>query len=185
MPKTTHISPVASAYATSLLELAEERKLAEPIGAELAELRKLVDDNPTFKSFLADPSIGEVERGNVLSKALDGKVQPLLGNFVKLLNVKGRLSLLSEIAGGYSALLDQKLGKIAVDVTVARKLSDSQMEEVRKLVGQALGKTAMVSQHVDDSIIGGIVLRVQDKLIDGSVKSQLAAMKSQMLATMK
>jgi F-type H+-transporting ATPase subunit delta len=67
-------------------------------------------------------------------------------------------------------------------VTVASKLSADQLEEVRKKVGAALKKEAVVHQYVDDSIIGGLIVRVQDKLIDASVKTQLAAMRQQLLA---
>jgi F-type H+-transporting ATPase subunit delta len=99
-----------------------------------------------------------------------------------VLNQKNRLGSLKELADAYDALLRQQQGKIEVDVTVAHKLTSEQLEEVRKQVSAALKKEAIVHQYVDDSIIGGLVLRVQDKLIDASVKSQLAAMKHQLLA---
>jgi F-type H+-transporting ATPase subunit delta len=79
-------------------------------------------------------------------------------------------------------MLDEQLGKIEVDVTVAQKLSSEQLEEVRQRVSAALKKDAVVHQYVDESIIGGLVIRVQDKLIDASVKTQLAAMKQQLLS---
>jgi F-type H+-transporting ATPase subunit delta len=73
------------------------------------------------------------------------------------------------------------LGKIEVDVTVAQRLSDAQLEEVRRKVSTALKKDAVVHQYVDEKIIGGLVLRVGDRLIDGSVKAQLDAMRRQLL----
>jgi len=71
---------------------------------------------------------------------------------------------------------------VEVDVTVAQKLDSHTLEEVRKKISAALKKDAIVHQYVDDKIIGGMVLRIDDKLIDASVKSQLEAMKRQLFA---
>jgi len=106
----------------------------------------------------------------------------LLLNFMLLVNQKGRLSLLPAIAGAYDDLLDERHGKVEVDVTVSQKLDNDQIETVRQKVSAALKRDAIVHVYVDESIIGGLVLRVQDQLIDGSVRAQIAAMKRQMLA---
>ena len=102
--------------------------------------------------------------------------------FLRLLNVKGRLGLLRQIDQAFDDLLDEQFGKVEVDVTVAQRLSDDELEQVRQTVGAALKRDAVIHQYVDESIIGGLVLRVQDRLIDSSVRAQLAAIKEQMLA---
>src|SRR5207248_11111182 len=147
--------------------------LTQPIAEELGGLRQVLAENPSFRAFLADPSIGEAERTQVLKKVFEGKLQPLLDHFMKLLAAKGKLGQLDQIADAYDDLLDEQLGKIEVDVTVAQKLSPDQLEQVRQKVSAALNKDAVVHQYVDDSIIGGLILRVQDKLIDASVKTQI------------
>jgi F-type H+-transporting ATPase subunit delta len=177
-----HTSPVAAAYAQSLLELAIERNTAEAIGQELGDLKKIVAENPSFRAFLSNPGISEAERGEVIKRTFEGRVNPLLLNFLNVLNDKGRLASIIMIADAYDDLLDEKLGKVEVDVTVAQKLSAEQLEEVRRRVSAALGKDAVIHQYVDESIIGGLVLRVQDKLIDSSVRSQLRALRDKLLA---
>ena len=72
-----------------------------------------------------------------------------------------------------------------MDVTVAQKLTPDQLEQVRQKVSAALNKDAVVHQYVDDSIIGGLILRVQDKLIDASVKTQIQKLREQLLAGTK
>src|SRR5918998_669583 len=79
-----------------------------------------------------------------------------------LVNSKGRLGLLREIIEVYDDLLEEQLGNVEVDVTVAQRLSDEQLEQVRQRVSKAIGRNAVVHQYVDESIIGGLVLRVQD-----------------------
>lgn len=182
---TQHRSPVATAYAGSLLELANERGQAEPIGQELRDLRQILLDNPSFRQLLSDPAISESEREQVIKRVFSGRLNQLVLNVLGVMNDKGRLGILAEVANVYNDLLDEQLGKIEVDVTVAQRLSPEQLEEVRQRVSAALKKDAVVHQYVDDSIIGGMVLRVQDRLIDASVRTQLQAMKQQLLKSRK
>ena len=183
MAKEVHPSSSAVAYATALIELANERQLTQPIAEELDGLRQVLAENPTFRGFLADPSIGEAERTQVLKKVFEGKLQPLIDHFMKLLAAKGKLGQLDQIADAYDDLLEEQQGKIEVDVTVAQKLTPQQLEDVRQKVSAALNKDAVVHQYVDDSIIGGLILRVQDKLIDASVKTQIQRLREQLLAS--
>jgi F-type H+-transporting ATPase subunit delta len=177
-----HQSPVAIAYARALLELANEANSAQPAGQELRDLRKIIETIPQFGQILNDPAIGVEERAKLIHTVFDGRVSQLVLNFLGLLNEKGRLALLAAISGAYDDLLDQQLGKMDVDVTVAQQLDPQQLEEVRQKVGGALKREATVHQVVDPSIIGGLILRVQDRLFDGSVRAQLAAIRRQLLA---
>lgn len=184
MAKPAKTTPVSRAYAQSLLELASEQgQDLEAIGQELRDLRQVIEADPAFGEFLASPAISPAERGPVLERTLAGKVNPLLMNTVKLLNVRGRLGILPALSEAYDDLLEERLGKIEVDVTVAQKLDDEQLERVRQRVSEALGRDAVLHQYVDESIIGGMVLRVGDRLIDASVKTQLKAMRNQLMAS--
>ena len=175
-------NPTAIAYARSILELANEQQQAEEFGQELAAIGELLQQNPSFASFLADPGIAASERTAAIDRLFRGRVSPLVMNLLGVLNIRGRLNLLGAVADAYADLLDEQLGNIEVDVTVAQKLDPSQLELVRQRVSQALGKNAVVHQYVDEDIIGGLVLRVEDRLIDASVKAQLEAMRERMLA---
>jgi F-type H+-transporting ATPase subunit delta len=178
----THASPTALAYAQSILDLANDQKQAEPIGLELAALRQIVDENPAFREVLTNPAISTNEREQVLERIFKGKIAPLLFNTLGVMNQKNRLGLISQIAQGYSDLLDEQLGKVEVDLTVAQKLSPEQLEQARQQISHTLGRDAVVHQYVDDGVLGGMIVRVGDKLIDASVRYQLQAMKAQMLA---
>ena len=175
-------SATASAYARALLELANEQKQAEPVANELKQLRELLDNNPSFRSFLRDPGIAKTERGELLGKLFKGKVSALLYNTLGVMNGHGRLSMLGEMARSYQSMLDTQLGRLDVDVTVAQKLSAAELDNVRQRISQAFGKEAILHQHEDPLIIGGLVVRVGDKLIDGSVKAQLELMRRKLLS---
>ena len=182
MPITTNYLPVDFSYAQALLELAGDD--AVQIGDELTDLRQIVDENPTFQKFLADPSIGDTERNGLLERTFKGKVSQLVWNFLGVLNAKNRLGRLADIAGAYHTRLDEKLGKVEVTLTVAQPLTDEQLINAQQQISTALGKDAIIHSHVDESIIGGMIVRVKDKLLDASVRYQLQAMKEQLLAKM-
>jgi F-type H+-transporting ATPase subunit delta len=174
-------SPVVARYARSLLQLAGERQQAEEVRTELRGLREVLDANPTLMQLLGDPGVSQARRGALLNRVFGGRVSPTVLNFLGVLNAKGRLGLLPEIIEAYDDLLDEQLGNVEVDVTVAQRLDADQLEQVRRRVSEALGRHAVVHQYVDPAIIGGLVLRVQDRLIDASVRFQLESMRKRLL----
>jgi F-type H+-transporting ATPase subunit delta len=182
MPKTTNNSPLAITYAKSLLELATERKIAEDIGRELEGLGEILTAEPIFQQYLADPGVTQSERAGALDRIFRGRVSELVYNFLGVMNTHARLRILGEVVSAYADLLDEQLGNIDVDVTTAQQLEPDEMEQVRQRVGSAIGKNAVVHQHVDDSIIGGLMIRIGDQVIDASVKQQLRSMRQQLLA---
>jgi F-type H+-transporting ATPase subunit delta len=184
MAQVVHYPQAAFNYANALMELAEEHHTdLAALGQELKDLRKIVDDNEAFRLYLGDPAIGVFERAAALQRIFQGKVMPLVSDLMRLLNERGRLRLLVDVAGAYDELLEEKLGKVEVDVTVAKPLDDAQMQQVRKSVSAALKRDAVTHQFVDESIIGGLLIRVEDRLIDASVRHQLSAMKEKLLAS--
>lgn len=182
MSPKIHTTPLATAYARSILDLANERGQAEAVGHELEELAGIVQSDASFENFLANPAIGEMERGRVIEKVFRGRVSDLVLNFLMVVNRNRRLGLLQQIANAYADQLEDQLGKIEVDVFVAQRLTRDQIEQVRQRVSAVLKKDAVVHQYVDESIIGGLVIRVEDRLIDASVRAQLRAVRRKLLA---
>jgi F-type H+-transporting ATPase subunit delta len=182
MHKDNHHSPVAIAYAEALLELADESKSAAEMGQELRDLRQILDTNPKFSQVLIDPAVSTEERAKLIHTVFDNRGSKLLVSFLGLLNEKGRLALFGAIAGAYDDLLEAEQGNVEVDITTAEKLKPQQLESVRQKVGAALKREAVVHEYTDPSIIGGLILRVQDQLIDGSVRAQLQAMRQHLHA---
>ena len=182
MASETHASPVATAYARSVLELATERNVADATGAELAQIAELIESDTSLQTFLASPAVGEVHRTQAIAKAFDGRVSELVSNLLGVMSHKGRLGQIRQVAAAYADLLQDQKGIIEVDVTVAEKLTDAQLQEVRQKVGAALKHEVVVRQYIDSSLIGGLLLRVEDRLFDASVKSQLRTIRRQLLA---
>lgn len=179
-PKTAELAP----YAEALLSLAEQRGQVDAVAAEVSALRQLLADNESLRRMLAAPSIGREARDAVLRRVLGPSFSSLVVNFLLVMSSKGRLPQLDAILAQFQAAMDERRGKIDVDVYVPARLDDAELEQMRLKVSDSLKKDARLKQVVDPSIIGGVVLRVGDKLIDGSVRRQLEVMKSRFLAAM-
>ena len=177
----TKQSSTANAYAQALMELGEERKDLQNLSTEISALGDALAEVPQLRGFFANPAITDADREIFLSRTLLPKASPLLGSFLKLLSSKGQLGLLGQICEAFDKLMDEKLGKVEVDVTVSRKLTNQELEIVRQRISTAIKKDAVIHQYVDESILGGIIIRVGDQLIDGSVSAQLESMRRKML----
>lgn len=173
---------IAISYARALIELATDRNVAKPVGDELAAIRKALESDSDFGSFLSDPAIKRSQRTATLEKIFAGSASPLVMDFLRVLDRHRRLNYLAEIASAYADLLDEQLGNVEVELTVAHRLGDQDLERVRVKIGEAMGKHAIVHQSVDDAIIGGMILRVKDRMIDASVRHQLKAIQEKLFA---
>lgn len=173
-------SPAAVSYAQALLDLAADQ--SDAIGADLQALADAVQQDALLKSFLVDPAIAPAQRWQALSKALGGQFPKLLMNFLGVVNEKKRFALLEQIALAYGQLLDKKKGRVRVEATLAKAMSDEEFKDVQQRISRGLNAEAIVEQKVDESIIGGLVLRMQGKIVDGSVRAQIEAMRKQLLS---
>jgi F-type H+-transporting ATPase subunit delta len=182
MAKASPNEALVSRYAKALLQLATKHNQADGVRDELKALGEVLGKSTAFRAVIADPAVSTGVRQNLLSKTFGGgRLSPVMLNFLGLLNSKSRMNLLPEVIETYQDLLDEQRGIIEVDVTTAHRLTPEQLETVRERVSAALKRNAVVHQYVDESIIGGLVLRVQDKLIDASVRNQLEMMRRQLL----
>ncbi len=181
MASHSQISAIAHVYAQSILALANEQQQAQEMGNDLRDLVKIVKDSPDFATYLRDPSVSAAERGERLKRIFAGKVPQLLMNFLGVLNNHHRLNELEGVAESYRELLDKQSGRIQVELRVATELDAGMLAEVQKQVSAALKKEAILTQVVDESLIGGLTLKIEDKLLDASVRTQLASMRKQLL----
>jgi F-type H+-transporting ATPase subunit delta len=181
MASTKHIDEIASVYAKSLLEVCDKQggnAVAEACAAELAQLAELIRSDRRFGEFLKTPIIGEAARRVSLEKIVKGKVSDLVFRFVMVLANHGRAGRIADVADAFDALMQERLGRIEVDMfTVDGKAGDDVIATVKARVKDAFSKDAVLHQYADPSMIGGVKLRIGDQLIDGSVATQLRNMR--------
>ncbi len=181
----THVDSVAKVYAASLFELALSQGSDAPaqVGEELDALCEAARADAKFREFLASPMLKRVDREASLQRILQGWASDLLSRFIMVLCRKGRLEHVLEIGDAYDQMLQDRFGKIEVDVfTVAGgALPDEVAATVKDRVKSTFGKEAVLHSYAEPSMIGGIKLRIGDQLVDGSVATRLRRMHSAML----
>ena len=181
MAAPKNIDEIATVYAQSLLEVCDKaggNAVAEACSSELRELAEIIRGNKKFGEFLKTPIVGNDKRKAALDKIVKGRVSDLVYRFVMVLANHGRAGRIADVADAFDALMQDRLGRIEVDMfTVDGKASDDVLATVKARVKAAFAKDAVLHQYSDPNMIGGVKLRIGDQLIDGSVATQLRNMR--------
>ncbi|MFA9478980.1 ATP synthase F1 subunit delta [Phycisphaerales bacterium AB-hyl4] len=181
MTTTTKTNAVDRAYAQALFEMGEAQSALDALAGEVDELGTLITDQPDLGRLLSSRTLAEAERSAMIERLFNGNVSDLLYRFLQVVNRKGRLNALPGIVQAFSDLIAEKRGIVEVDAFVAARMDDAQAADVAATIGKHLNKEIVLHQYVDESLIGGIKLRVGDKVIDGSVATQLRLLKQNMI----
>jgi len=171
-------------YAMSLFELADRQggqSAIEDVLGEVEDMLELARQIPGFGEFLSSRVLSTETRGVAIEKIFDGRASPLLVRFLRVLNAKDRLAHLPAIAASLDQLVQERFGRVEVDVYTAEPVDGQELAAIRTQLGEALGKQVIVHPYTDAEMIGGVRVRIGDRLIDGSLASRLASLRQQML----
>jgi len=174
---------LAEIYARSLFELAEAkggRATIESTLAELEDILELARADARFNEFLASRILPVAKRSASLEKILKGKASDLTLRFLQVVNEKGRLAHLPPIVSAFDHLVQEKFGRVEVDVYTAAPISPDELRIIRDRLQAAIGKEPIMHPYTDESMIGGIRLQIGDKLVDGSLSTRLRKLKDQL-----
>ncbi len=177
---STATNSVGRIYAESLFELASKQgdAAAQDAGDELVDLVEIVRGDRRFAEFLRSPAIDAAAREATLQSILKGRVSDLVLRFMLVANRKGRLGELEAISDAYAKLLNERFGKVEVDVfTVDGQLDDGARANLATTLKSRLGREPVLHLYMDASMVGGVKLRIGDQLIDGSVAAKLRRMR--------
>lgn len=172
---------IGRSYAEGVYALAEKHKLQDEFVDNFAALDVVLADS-TVRTFLESPRIDTALKKRVLTAALSGRVNQLFLNFVLLVLDKRRQRLYRSIAREYRALLDEAAGRLHVQVTVARAPAPQVEEDIRTRLSTIFGKTVIPHVTVDERLLGGIIVRTGDRVIDGSLRRRLLALRRQLIS---
>ena len=173
---------IARNYAEALLTLAGKAEDAAGWGALIRDLANGVHDDPRLRLFLESPKISEAQKCSVLTDALGDTVPRNFLRFLQTLIRKRRQMLIPDIAEQYESLLDAHEGRVHANVTVAREASAVDEARIAEHLSKVIGKKVVPHVNVNPAIIGGVVVRIGDTVMDGSVRKRLATLRGRMLA---
>jgi F-type H+-transporting ATPase subunit delta len=169
---------IARRYAKALLIIGKEDGQAETYGKELDGFAKLIAKEKELEQAICNPLYGASGRKKVLETVI-GKVgiSKIVSSFLLLLFDKGRFDFLNDINEFYQKLADELKGVLRASLVSASELSSETIEKIRTTLSKRTGKDIILQVEQDPSLIGGIVSRIGDLVLDGSIKSQLLNMR--------
>ena len=167
------VSKAARRYATAMLQLAKERDEVEDIMNDMDLIRNTVSGSRELMLLLRSPIVKSSDKEQVLKKLFGERVTEPMRLFLDLLVKKDREDLIGQIAEAFIALYNDYKGIIVVEVASAQDLSDKQQADLQKSLENRTGKTVRMNLKVDESLKGGLTVRIEDTVIDGSVKNKL------------
>ena len=175
-------STIARNYAEALLELARragDLRLWGQYGEQIADA---MQTNRTLRNFLESPRVSAEQKNKVVAKAFESQLPRNFVRFLQALVSNRRQMLLPAIIHEYHDLVDQVEGRLHASVTVARDPDVGERQAVVAELSRAFGKDVVPHFMVNPEIIGGVVVRIGDTVIDGSVRKRLGALRGRMLA---
>lgn len=173
---------VAARYARALYELAVEHQAGDKIGVELQQIVTTIQQIPALGEALASSIIPGEAKKNIVGEVFSEQISPLTFNFLQLIIDKKRISELPAIHRRYQEMLRASQGVIAGEVISAVPLDEAELSRLASKLQQATGKQVELQTRVEAELIGGLVVRIGDRVIDGSVRTQLATLRQVLTA---
>ncbi|MCH2135077.1 MAG: ATP synthase F1 subunit delta [Phycisphaerales bacterium] len=167
---------IAKVYARSIFELAHDAGGQEKtleVTDELEQVVELMRGDERFARFIESPVVNAARRATSIRSIFENRISDLTLRFMLVLNTNGRLGHLDAVHEALVDLVHEAMGRVEVDVWTATEMNDATRQQVTEGLRGVLGKDPVVHAWVDPSILGGLKIRVGDKLVDGTVASRL------------
>ncbi len=175
------LKSLASTYAEAFIDNLKPEQYAEA-HEDLTTFAELCVEEPRIKLLLGNPAIPDDEKLKLVGSIADrGRFLKLSKHFLMLLLENERLGILSDVAESFLELVREHEGREVANVTAAVELSDEQVERLRNKLSEYLKKNIDVNVTVDRSLIGGMVIRVGDKIIDSSIVNSLNTLRESLI----
>lgn len=164
---------VAKRYAKALFELASAQQIVSEVEAQLKLIVETLEQDQEIQKFLSLPSIDSENKIAVLKAAFGDRVSALVLNTLQLLVSRRRHQAIADVYAAYTKIAGDSLGQAHATVYSAKALSDEELAGVASHFGQLVGKTIIAEQIVEPALLGGVQVRIGDRLYDGSLSGKL------------
>ncbi|HWJ24775.1 MAG TPA: F0F1 ATP synthase subunit delta [Gemmatimonadaceae bacterium] len=171
---------IALNYAGALLELARKSGDLTGWGNMISDVAEAMERDEHLRRFLESPRIAAEQKNEILVKAFQDRMPRVLVRFLEVLVRNRRQMLIPEIARAYRSLVDEVEGRVHAQVTVAKEPVGDERAAIARELTRALGKEVVPHVTVNPAILGGVVVRVGDTVMDGSVRRRLALLRNRL-----
>lgn len=172
---------VAKRYAKALFEVAKERQQLEMIEQELALLDQLFEEHPDFLKLLHHPLIEEETKKKQIQTIFADKLSQTMISFLNVLIDSDRENELHDIFDSYVRLANRERGLEDAYVRTVKPLTEEESQRLAEQFGQLTGKTIRIHNRVDPSLIGGVLVRIGDRVYDGSIQGKMNRFKKRVV----
>ena len=169
---------IAQVYSRALFEAASDHDKVDVVREQVGEFADALEDNRDLAVFFFSPYFSTEEKKDGLRKVLDG-ADDIVQNFLELLIEKHRMPAVFRIRRAYDVLWEDANKLLPVEVTSAIELDPQTVENIGNAIGERTGRRVQLESKVDPDILGGIVLRVGDRILDASIANRLESLRKQ------
>ncbi len=179
--EATGVSGLAGRYAAALFDLADEQKVLDLVFADLTQLKTMIAESADLLRLIRSPLLGREQQAGAIDRLAErAELSMLTRNFVGLVARNRRLFVLPAMIEAYRDLLARRRGEVTAEVTAAQTLTAEQVGAVTDRLRRAVGSKVSVEIRVDPAIIGGLVVKVGSRMVDGSLRSKLQRLRHAM-----
>ena len=172
---------IAERYASAVFDLAKEADGLKALETDVAAIDGAIADSEDFRTLLTSPLYSRDEQKAAITAIAEKmNLSATTSNVLGLLATKRRLFVVPQLATVLRERLAEERGEVTAEVTTAKKLTKTQMDKLSKTLKDQVGKAVTIQETVDESIIGGLIVKVGSKMIDTSIKSKLNALQNTM-----
>lgn len=172
---------IAKRYGSALFELAREKGALEPLRKEIAAVSAVIEQDRQLMNLLLHPKVSVKDKIQFMEEVLAERIGPDLMGLIVLTIKKGRQSSLLAILGYCLEEIAKAEGMVKAAVTSAEALDKKQMDAIEKRLSQLVGKTIKPAYNVDASLVGGLLIRIGDRILDNTVKGKMHHMSRELL----
>ncbi|MDO8630855.1 MAG: ATP synthase F1 subunit delta [Phycisphaerales bacterium] len=172
---------VAMIYARAMYELAAEKSQVDALREELNAVAGLIEAHHDFATFLTSPTVDDEAKRKTLEKLFRGRCADLLVDSLQVINRNERQGFIGAVAAALGILDEERCGGVEVRVQTATALSASARERLRAVFAKKTGRKPRIVETVDESLVGGLVVRIGDEKLDASVARKLAVLSNVLL----
>ena len=172
--ESTGISGLAERYAAALFELADERRELDTVAGDMRELRAMLQGSADLMRLVRSPVLSRAEQGKAMAAlAADAKLSKLSADFIAIVARNRRLFAVPGMIEAYLNKLADRRGEVTAEVVAAQELTKAQEDALGEQLRRVVGSRVTVDVRVDPSLLGGMIVKIGSRMVDGSLKGQL------------
>jgi len=174
------ISVIGSRYAEALFQVGEENNNTDKLYEELKEVVSIIVSNKELSGVIKSPLVGKEDKKNLIENIFKGQISLEISNFLKIVIDKDRVVALQEVEKSFKALLNEKNNILEGTVISAVTMEESELNKLQDKLSNKYNKKVTLKNIVDETILGGVLVRLGNEEIDGTVKTRLSKIKEQL-----